>query len=128
MNPQNPIPAALPPETNAPQPDATVPLPLRRPRRSPRRKPRTPRRTALLPIKRRLSWAQLKALLDARLGRLDPATLKQVLIACGIAVAAATVIIALCQFVPVGLALLVVLGLGLVLQFWKEIRRVLTFA
>lgn len=129
MNQQIPASAALPPTVNDSQPGARAPAspPVRPPRRSRRRKPRPPALPSAVTLtQRRLSWAQLKTLLDARLSRLDPATLKQVLIAVGVAVATATVIVALCKFVPVGLALPAVLGLGLVLQFWKEIRRVLT--
>ena len=69
----------------------------------------------------------LKRFLETQVRRLDQPVLKQILVACGAGLLATVSVVALLKCVPVGLALLAVLGLGLVLQFWKEIRRVLTF-
>ena len=73
----------------------------------------------------RLSWAQIKKLVEERLRKLDRPKLEQMLIAAGIATAAALAIVALCKHVPLASAILVLLGLGLLLRFWQEIRRLL---
>ncbi len=72
-----------------------------------------------------MSWKRVKGGLHAHLDRLDPLLLKQVLLACGIAAATAVTAVALCKMIPVGLALLAVLGMGLLLRFWQELRRIL---
>ena len=65
----------------------------------------------------------LKAELQAKLGSLDHDRLKRVLIACGIAVVLVVAIIALIKSIPVGLAILAILGLGVVVRFLEELRR-----
>ncbi len=64
----------------------------------------------------------LKAELQAKLGSLDHDRLKQILIACGIAAVLVVAIIALIKSIPVGLAILAILGLGVVVRFLEELR------
>ncbi len=61
--------------------------------------------------------------LQAKLGSLDHERLKQILIACGIAAVLVVAIIALIKSIPVGLAILAILGLGVVVRFLEELRR-----
>jgi hypothetical protein len=107
------------------QPEAH-PAPVKR---VPRQRTQEPNPSARRPRKvrvqrkRRLSTEQIKAQLQARLGDLSNATLKGVLIACGITAGIAVGIIAFTKFVPVGVAILAILGLGVVVRFMEEIRR-----
>ena len=70
---------------------------------------------------RRLSQ-RIKGGITSRLAHLDPEKLKKVLIACGVTVAAAAVICLLVKLTPLIVALLAVLGLGVVLQMWNRLR------
>ena len=87
-------------------------------------KPRT-RRTNRVSAgrKRQFSVRELKTRIQARLGSLGNTRLKQVLIVCGIAASLAVAIIAFTKFVPVGVAILAILGLGVVVRFMQELRR-----
>ncbi len=60
--------------------------------------------------------------LQAKLGSLDHDRLKRILIACGIAAVLVVAIIALIKSIPVGLAILAILGLGVVVRFLEELR------
>ena len=124
MDTPNPLnPQSLPSDSTPAQAADTAPAeaqaaqakPARR-KRSQQQRPRT-RRT-----KRKLSVSFLKARLQARLGRLDNARLKQVLIACGIAAALVVAIFVLIKSIPVGLAILAIVGLGVVVRFLEELR------
>jgi Flp pilus assembly protein TadB len=72
--------------------------------------------------KRKPSVSALKARLRAKLGHLDHGRLKRILIACGIAAVLVVAIIALIKSIPVGLAILAILGLGVVVRFLEELR------
>ncbi len=67
-------------------------------------------------------FESLKARLQSRLGDLDNDRLKKILITCGIAAVLAVAIIALIKSIPVGLAILAILGLGVVVRFLEELR------
>ena len=110
------------PGSQAPGAGDSAPGDPGKPPRSRRR--RRPRRNTRGPSPR-LSWEQVRKLIDEHLKKLDRPALKQALIAAGIAAAAVLAIIALCKSVPLATAIVVVLGLGLVLRFWQEIRRFL---
>ncbi len=71
---------------------------------------------------RRLSQ-RIKGGISSRLANLDREKLKQVLIACGVVVAAAVAICLLVKLTPLIVALLAVLGLGVVLQMWDRLRQ-----
>ncbi len=60
--------------------------------------------------------------LRAKLGSLDHDRLKKILIACGIAAVLVVAIVALIKSIPVGLAILAILGLGVVVRFLEELR------
>ncbi len=66
---------------------------------------------------------QLNAHLQSKLGKLDNSRLNQILLACGIAVGVVGAIIALLKSIPIGLAILAILGLGIVVRFLQELRR-----
>ncbi len=104
------------------QPERTpVSDPRRRTRaQAPKRPNRRPKRYTR---KRRFTARQLKSQIQAKLGCLSNGRLKQVLIACGIAAGLAVAIIAFTKFVPVGVAILAILGLGVVVRFMQELRR-----
>ncbi len=69
---------------------------------------------------------QLNAHLQAKLGHMDSSRLNRVLLACGIAAGVVGAIIALLKSIPIGLAILAVLGLGVVVRFLQELRRLST--
>lgn len=71
---------------------------------------------------RRLS-KRIKGGITSRLAHLDREKLRKVLIACGVAVAAAAVICILVKLTPLIVALLAVLGLGALLQTWDRLRQ-----
>ena len=125
--------------SDSPQPDATTvsaqeaktpepgdnPEPASRVRRKRAQEQNPQRRTK--PVsrarKRRLTARYIKAQIQAKLGCLANAQLKRVLIACGIAASIAIAIVAFTKLVPVGVAILAILGLGVVVRFMQELRR-----
>lgn len=121
--------------TDAPSDIADAPAPeqqdaeLKPPRRARRfalRKRRSTRTKRIAkvktPKKEKLSAGAIKNRIQAKLGSLSNTRLKQVLIACGIATGLAVAIIAFTKFVPVGVAILAILGLGVVVRFMQELR------
>jgi len=68
------------------------------------------------------SWKRIKGGINSRLAHLDREQLKKVLLACGIAAAAAVAIITLVKLTPLIVTLLAVLGLGAVIQMWDRLR------
>jgi hypothetical protein len=70
---------------------------------------------------RRLSQ-RIKGGITSRLAHLDREKLKKVLMACGVVAAAAVAICLLAKLTPLIVALLAVLGLGVVLQMWDRLR------
>lgn len=94
----------------------------------------TPRRRALDPKqqairlarkvsrKAKTSWKQIKGGINSRLAHLDREKLKKVLLACGIAAAAVAAICILVKLTPLIIAMLAVLGLGVVIQTWDRLR------
>jgi hypothetical protein len=70
---------------------------------------------------------QLKTWFKAKLDALDSSTLKLILIACGITTAAALAVIALIKFLPLGIALLALLGLGALLSLWDRLRYIIIY-
>lgn len=72
--------------------------------------------------KAKTSWKRIKGGITARLAHLDREQLKKVLLACGIAAAAVAAIITLIKLTPVIVAILAVVGLGVVLQMWERLR------
>lgn len=91
-------------------------------RRAPAPKPPALRLARKVRRQARRLTQQIKAGITARLAHLDPATLKKVLIACGLAAAVATAICLLVKLSPLIVALLALLGLGAVLQMWERLR------
>ena len=71
---------------------------------------------------RRLS-KRIKGGITSRLAHLDREKLKKVLIACGVAAAAAAAICLLVKLTPLIVALLAVLGFGALLQTWDRLRQ-----
>jgi hypothetical protein len=71
---------------------------------------------------RKMNAQQLKARLQAKLGKLKADALKRILITCGLSVAVAVAIVALCKLIPVGITLLALLGLATLWQLWLKIR------
>ncbi|HEY6169290.1 MAG TPA: hypothetical protein VI454_14710 [Verrucomicrobiae bacterium] len=128
LTPASPGPGETSDSPAQPPSAATSNTPPGRP--TPRRRTRL-RRNAQRPVSTELpqatrrSWEKVKRHVEAALRKLDRPALKEALVAGGIALAAALAIIALCKFVPVVVALLVVLGLGLLLRFWQELCRLL---
>ena len=119
------LPATTPSPTNGAPRRARKPTGTARTRRALDPQRSVLRLAARVRRKARISWQRIKGGLHAHLAHLDPVLLKQMLIACGIAAATAVTAVALCKMIPVGLALLAVLGLGLLLRFWQELRRIL---
>ena len=70
----------------------------------------------------RILSQRIRAGLTARFAHLDRDTLKQALIACGIAAAIATTVVMLVKVTPLVVALLALMGLGAVLRMWDRIR------
>ena len=71
---------------------------------------------------------QLNAHLQSKLGHMDNSRLNRVLLACGIAAGMVAAIIVLLKSIPIGLAILAVLGLGVVVRFLQELRRLSALA
>jgi hypothetical protein len=70
---------------------------------------------------------QLKTWFQAKLGGLDSSSLKLILIACGVTAAVALAVIALIKFLPLGVALLALLGLGTLLSLWDRLRYIIIY-
>jgi Flp pilus assembly protein TadB len=75
--------------------------------------------------KSKFTLGKIKALLQAKLDGLDNSTLKLILLACGITAAVALAIIAMIKFLPLGVALLSILGLGVVLSMCERLRYII---
>ena len=69
-----------------------------------------------------VSWQKIKLGITSRLARLDSEKLKRVLVACGIAVTVALLIIALAKLTPLMVALLAFLSLGALLRLWERLQ------
>ena len=133
-NPFNPIPLpenlalGLPPSTediNTQQHRAEEPS-----RKAPKRqagqktkRPNRPRKTLAVdpPLDDQTRWQRVKGKVLARLATVDKERLKQVLIACGIAAGVVVAIIMVIKLLPVGLALLGMLGLAVLLRIWDRL-------
>ena len=63
----------------------------------------------------------LQSRLQAKLGELDRDTLKKILIGCGVAVAVVAAVILAAKFLPLGVALLALLGLGVLLRLLERL-------
>lgn len=72
--------------------------------------------------KARTSWRRIKGGLHARLSHLDREQLKEVLLACGLAVVTVVAILTLVKLTPVIIAILAVVGLGVAIQMWDRVR------
>ena len=72
--------------------------------------------------KTKASWKRIKGGIQARLANLDREQLRKVLLACGIAAAAVAAILILVKLMPVIIAILAVLGLGVAIQTWDRLR------
>src|SRR6266404_1038863 len=70
---------------------------------------------------RRISLKSLKSRLQAKLGEIDPDTLKKILIGCGVAAAVVAAVILAAKFLPLGVALLALLGLGVLLRLLERL-------
>jgi Flp pilus assembly protein TadB len=70
---------------------------------------------------------QLKTWFQTKLGGLDTSTVKLILIACGVTAAVALAVIALAKFLPLGVALLALLGLGALLSLWDRMRYIIIY-
>ena len=113
------------------QPEVKSPRRKAAPRKSPgttkTRRALDPKRSAIrfarkISRKTKASWKRIKGGISARLANLDRQQLKKVLLACGIAAAAVAAILLLVKLTPLIIALLAVLGLGVVLQLWERLR------
>ena len=62
-----------------------------------------------------------KSGLKAKLGQIDPSTLKKIVIGCGVAAAAVAAVILAAKFLPLGAALLALLGLGALLRLLERL-------
>lgn len=72
--------------------------------------------------KAKTSWKRIKGGLHARLSNLDREQLKEVLLACGLAVVTVVAILTLVKLTPVIIAILAVVGLGVAVQMWDRVR------
>ena len=72
--------------------------------------------------KAKTSWKRIKGGLHARLSHLDREQLKEVLLACGLAVVTVVAILTLVKLTPVVIAILAAVGLGAVIQMWDRVR------
>jgi Flp pilus assembly protein TadB len=72
--------------------------------------------------KAKTSWKRIKGGINSRLAHLDREKLRKVLLACGIAAAAVAAICILVKLTPLIIAMLAVLGLGVVIQTWDRLR------
>lgn len=72
--------------------------------------------------KAKTSWKRIKGGINSRLAHLDREKLKKVLLACGVAAAAVAAICILVKLTPLIIAMLAVLGLGVVIQTWDRLR------
>jgi len=77
------------------------------------------RRTVRQP--RRVSLKSLQSRLQAKLGELDRDTLKKILIGCSVAAAVVAAVILAAKFLPLGVALLALLGLGVLLRLLERL-------
>jgi hypothetical protein len=70
----------------------------------------------------RNKWQRIKGKLAAKLAKVDPKKLRQVLLAC--VIPAGTILAALLaiKLMPVAVTLLALLGLWLVIQLWDRLR------
>ena len=106
-----------------PAQDATGQTPVAKPKRQRTRRNRLvsqrQRRTALQT--RRGSLKSLQNRLQAKLGELDRDTLKKILIGCGVAAAVVAAFILAAKFLPLGVALLALLGLGVLLRLLERL-------
>lgn len=66
-------------------------------------------------------WQRLQHELANRLARLDREPCKQILLACGIGLAVALLILALAQVFPLVIVLLTIVGANLTLQLLKQV-------
>lgn len=71
----------------------------------------------------KMSWEQLKSRLQNRLGQIDKAKLKRVLLACGIAAAIVAAVILAIKLAPVSVLLLAMLGLTALFRLWGTLPR-----
>ena len=70
---------------------------------------------------RRVSLKSLRSRLQAKLGELDRDTLKKILIGCGVATGVVAAVILAAKFLPLGVALLALLGLGVLLRLLERL-------
>jgi|ERR1044071_9860758 Flp pilus assembly protein TadB len=70
---------------------------------------------------RRVSLKSLRSRLQAKLGELDRDTLKKILVGCGVAAAVVAAVILAAKFLPLGVALLALLGLGVLLRLLERL-------
>ena len=78
--------------------------------------------TARIRRKARRLTQRIKGGITSRLAHLDRDKLKEVLIGCGVAVAAAVAICLLVKLTPLVITILAVVGLGAVIQMWERLR------
>jgi len=108
----------LPPAQNATG-DTSPAKPKRQ--RTRRNRGASERRHQTVRQKRRVSLKSLQNRLQAKLGELDRDTLKKILIGCGVAAAVVAAVILAAKFLPLGVALLALLGLGVLLRLLERL-------
>ena len=106
-----------------PAQDATGQTPAAKPKRQRTRRNRlvSQRQRRTVREARRVSLKSLHSRLQAKLGELDRDTLKKILIGCGVAAAVVAAFILAAKFLPLGVALLALLGLGVLLRLLERL-------
>ena len=105
-----------------PAQDATGQTPAAKPKRQRTRGNRlvSQRQRRTVREARRVSLKSLQSRLQAKLGELDRDTLKKILIGCGVAAAVVAAFILAAKFLPLGVALLALLGLAVLLRLLER--------
>src|SRR5437016_13143976 len=114
MLPEDPPPPPAENATVETPPTKPKPQRTRRNRRVSQRRQRTVQRN------RRVSLKSLKNRLHVKLGGFDQDMLKKILIGCGVAAATVAAVILAAKFLPLGVALLALLGLGVLLRLLER--------
>jgi hypothetical protein len=84
--------------------------------------PRQPRLVWKVMKNRKFNWEELKQKLNRKLAHLDRETLRNVLLACGLAASAVAAVLLLMKLSPAGILLLVLFGAGACNCLWQRVR------
>jgi hypothetical protein len=88
--------------------------------RRPSRKPTVAQPDVTCPVLSK--WERIKGEFAEKIAQIDPETLKSVLLACGIAAGVVAAVLLLVKMVPVAVAVLALLGIGLIIAIWDRLR------